>query len=97
MYGTWNRLNAVAVRTNATSTQTAPAAGARAGGTAKVRANSTGRLIAPTSMRRGREPWRARSASLSAPTTRSMTTSHTFATVTMTPAMRAATPRLSVR
>ena len=34
---------------------------------------------------------------LRAPMAGSMTTSQTFATVTMTPAMRAATPRLSVR
>ena len=42
MYGTWNRLNDVAVARNATSTQITPATGPNEGGTAKVRAKNTG-------------------------------------------------------
>jgi hypothetical protein len=97
MYGTWNRLNAVAVSRNATSTHSAPITGPSDGGTANVSANSTGSESAPMSMRRRRVPRLARSRSVREPITGSMTTSHTFDTVTITPARRAVTPRLSVR
>nr|BFF09402.1 hypothetical protein GCM10025699_07050 [Microbacterium flavescens] len=97
MYGTWNRLNAVAVRVNAKKTQIAATAGPSAGGTAKVRAKSTGMLHAPTSMSRRRVPWRARSRSVRAPITGSITTSQILASVITRPATSAATPSESVR
>ena len=97
MYGTWNRLNAVAVSRNAISTQIAPTTAPRAGGTAKVSAKSTAIEHAPISMSRLRVPCRARSRSVSAPITGSITTSQTFAVVITAPAARAATPSESVR
>ena len=48
-------------------------------------------------MNRRRDPVTARLWSLRAPITGSMSTSHTFATVTSTPAQIAATPSVSVR
>ncbi len=97
MYGTWKRLNAVAVSVNAMSTQIAPTTGPSAGGTANVNANSTGSAHAPISMSRRLLPCRARSRSVRAPITGSITTSHTFAIVMTAPAASAATPRESVR
>ena len=97
MYGTWNRLNAVAVSVKAMSTQIAPTTGPSAGGTAKVSAKSTGEASAPISMSRRRVPCRARSRSVRAPMIGSMTTSQTFATVITAPAASAATPSESVR
>ena len=97
MYGTWNRLKAVAVARNATSTQITPATGPNTGGTAKVSAKNTGRVKAPMSMKRLRLPVRMRLRSDHAPITGSITTSQIFARVTIVPARIAATPRLSVR
>ena len=42
MYGTWKRLNAVAVSVKAKKTHTAPTIGPSDGGTAKVRAKNSG-------------------------------------------------------
>ena len=50
MYGTWNRLNAVAASRNATNTQKADAVGENAAGTAKVTMKKIGSRIAPNSM-----------------------------------------------
>ncbi len=82
---------------NATSTQMPATTGPRAGGTAKVRAKSTGSVHAPTSIRRRRLPLRARSRSVNAPITGSMATSQIFAIVITAPAASAATPSESVR
>ena len=81
----------------AKKTQTAPAIGPSAGGTAKVRAKKTGRPNAPISMSRRRVPCRARSRSVRAPMIGSMTTSQIFAIVMTMPATIAAMPSESVR
>ncbi len=81
----------------ASSTQMPATTGPSEGGTANVSANSTGSARAPMSISRLRLPCRARSRSVSAPMTGSMTTSHTFATVMTAPAASAATPSESVR
>ena len=60
MYGTWNRLNAVAQSTKAMSTQTPAGTGPSDAGTAKVSAKKTGSRSAPSSMNRRRDPVTAR-------------------------------------
>src|SRR4051812_50151689 len=93
MYGTWKRLNAVAVSTNDMSTHSDAAAGGVPAGTAKVSRKKTGRAIAPSIIIGRREPRRNSILSDLAPITGSMITSQTFATGTTTPATIAATPR----
>jgi hypothetical protein len=97
MYGTWNSENAVAVSTNAMSTHAPEGSSPRPCGTAKVSAKNTGRAIEPTIMSGRREPRRARLRSLAVPITGSMSTSHTFASVTTMPAASAVMPNESVR
>ena len=82
MYGTWNRLNAVAASRNATSTQTPAATGPSAGGHREgEHEEHRQQRRAPSSMKRRRDPVRARLRSLRAPMTGSMMTSQTLARV----------------
>jgi hypothetical protein len=97
MYGTWNRLNAVAVSRNATKTQSPETTGSSPAGTAKVAMKNTGISAPPSTMNRRLDLVTARLRSLRAPITGSMMTSQILATVTRMPAARAATPRVSVR
>jgi hypothetical protein len=96
MYGTWNRLNAVAARMNPVSTQAADSASGSPGGTAKVSTKNTGSRMAPITMKRLREPVRARLRSLRAPIQGSMMTSQIFETVKAAPANAGFTPRVLV-
>ena len=97
MYGTWKRLNAVAVARNARNTQVPDAAGARPVGTANVTTKATGSASAPTRIHVRRVPVAASVRSLRSPIHGSISTSHTFAAVTTRPATRAVTPSVSVR
>ena len=87
MYGTWNRLNAVAAQHEREEHPDARARPVRVpAGTAKVSDEEHGQQRSrPAIMKRRRDPVRARLRSLRAPMTGSMITSQTFATVTSMP------------
>lgn len=97
MYGTWKRLNAVAVIRKARKTHSADKPVGVPGGTAKVSRKNTGSATAPTSIIARREPRALSIRSLRAPITGSTMTSQILATVTTAPATNAATPSDSVR
>ena len=83
--------------TKQTTTQPPAAAGARPGGTANIPMNPTGRVTAPMVISRDLVPRSRASRSLSAPTAGSISTSHTFGTITTSVASSAGTARVSVR
>ncbi len=72
------------------------AASGSPGGTAKVSTKNTGSRMAPSTMKRRREPVRARLRSLRAPIQGSMMTSQIFDTVNAAPAKAGFTPRVLV-